>query len=233
MASRCGFCCWASSSSRFATPTVALASWSIAARIVAPRCSSAGRRGRVALHLSRLEVRRRSNCLDMPNVPPAQDFKDRVKARAYKVVERNGLIWTYMGKRQSAPPPMYTIEILALPDEDRFTRVHQRECNWFQSLEGDIDTSHFRLPAYRRAEDGGCRSQDDPQMGRRRSRARLQVDRDRMGHDVRGLPSGRARHVLLPASPTSSSRSSPSRPTARSRTRSPAPSTCRWMTRIR
>ena len=21
--------------------------------------------------------------------------------------------------------------------------MHQRECNWFQSLEGDIDTSHF------------------------------------------------------------------------------------------
>ena len=28
-------------------------------------------------------------------------------------------------------------------EQDAFTRVHQRECNWFQSLEGDIDTSHF------------------------------------------------------------------------------------------
>ena len=82
------------------------------------------------------------NCLDMPNVPPAQDFKDRVKAKAYKVIERGGFIWTYMGSRKQAPP-LPNLEILYLPDEERFTRVHQRECNWFQSLEGDIDTSHF------------------------------------------------------------------------------------------
>ena len=82
------------------------------------------------------------NCVDMPNVPPAQDFKDRIKAKAYKVVERAGFVWTYMGARQQAPP-LPNVEVLMLPEEERFTRVHQRECNWFQSLEGDIDTSHF------------------------------------------------------------------------------------------
>jgi phthalate 4,5-dioxygenase len=82
------------------------------------------------------------NCVDMPNVPPAQDFRQRVKAKAYKVVERAGIIWTYMGARKEAPP-LPSLEILELPEEERFTRVHQRECNWFQSLEGDIDTSHF------------------------------------------------------------------------------------------
>jgi phenylpropionate dioxygenase-like ring-hydroxylating dioxygenase large terminal subunit len=75
-------------------------------------------------------------------VPPAQDFKHRVKAKAYRVVERGGFVWTYMGSRAETPP-LPNLEILMLPDEDRFTRVHQRECNWFQSLEGDIDTSHF------------------------------------------------------------------------------------------
>jgi phenylpropionate dioxygenase-like ring-hydroxylating dioxygenase large terminal subunit len=82
------------------------------------------------------------NCTDMPNVPPAQDFKQRVRARAYRVVERNGLVWTYMGARREAPP-LPTMEILMLPEQERTIRVHQRECNWFQSLEGDIDTSHF------------------------------------------------------------------------------------------
>src|ERR671939_1953987 len=43
------------------------------------------------------------NCLDMPNVPPAQDFKARIKAKAYKVVERAGFVWTYMGSRKEAP----------------------------------------------------------------------------------------------------------------------------------
>src|SRR5215813_3711146 len=82
------------------------------------------------------------NCVDMPNVPAAQDFKARIKAKAYKVVERSGFVWTYMGKR-AQPPELPNIEIMMLPEEERFTRVHMRECNWFQSLEGDIDTSHF------------------------------------------------------------------------------------------
>src|SRR5215475_5385469 len=82
------------------------------------------------------------NCVDMPNVPAAQDFKHRIHAKAYKVVERSGFVWTYMGKREK-PPQLPSIEILMLPEEERFTRVHMRECNWFQSLEGDIDTSHF------------------------------------------------------------------------------------------
>ena len=39
-------------------------------------------------------------CVDMPNVPPEQDFKDRVHAKAYPACERNGLIWVYMGPLQ-------------------------------------------------------------------------------------------------------------------------------------
>ncbi|MDB5828560.1 MAG: putative rieske (2Fe-2S) domain protein, partial [Variovorax sp.] len=33
------------------------------------------------------------NCVDMPSVPPAQDFKEKVKAKAYKALDRNGLVW--------------------------------------------------------------------------------------------------------------------------------------------
>ena len=82
------------------------------------------------------------NCLDMPNVPAKQDFKDKVKAKTYKVAERAGLVWTYMGPRAVAPP-LPEIEAVMLPEAERQLRVHQRECNWLQSLEGDIDTSHF------------------------------------------------------------------------------------------
>jgi phenylpropionate dioxygenase-like ring-hydroxylating dioxygenase large terminal subunit len=81
-------------------------------------------------------------CLEMPNLPADQQFADRVHAAAYKVIERGGLVWTYMGKR-AEPPPLPDIESLALPEHERITRVHQRECNWLQALEGDIDTSHF------------------------------------------------------------------------------------------
>ncbi len=82
------------------------------------------------------------NCTDMPNLPAHQDFKDKVKAKAYRVHESNGLVWTYMGPREQAPPaPGY--EAASLPESDVRLCFAQRECNWLQAFEGDIDTSHF------------------------------------------------------------------------------------------
>jgi phenylpropionate dioxygenase-like ring-hydroxylating dioxygenase large terminal subunit len=82
------------------------------------------------------------NCVDMPNVPSHQTFAERVKAKSYKVFERNGLIWTYMGKRET-PPPLPSFEPILLPEDQCNVFFVQRECNWLQALEGDIDTSHF------------------------------------------------------------------------------------------
>src|SRR6478752_1410188 len=82
------------------------------------------------------------NCLDQPNLPEDSRFTDRVKAKAYKVAEKGGLIWVYMGKRQ-VPPPLPALEVLSIPDDERIVMCHKRDCNWLQSLEGDIDTSHF------------------------------------------------------------------------------------------
>jgi phenylpropionate dioxygenase-like ring-hydroxylating dioxygenase large terminal subunit len=82
------------------------------------------------------------NCLEMPNVPVDFRFEPRVKAKAYPTLEQGGLIWTYMGKRETAPPPP-ALEVFNIPDDQRIVQIHQRECNWLQSLEGDIDTSHF------------------------------------------------------------------------------------------
>src|SRR5262249_20129487 len=45
------------------------------------------------------------NCIDMPSVPEAQDFKHKIKARAYRTVERAGLVWVYMGE-QAEPPTL-------------------------------------------------------------------------------------------------------------------------------
>ena len=36
------------------------------------------------------------NCVDMPSVPPP-GFMQKVKSKAYKVAERAGVIWVYMG----------------------------------------------------------------------------------------------------------------------------------------
>jgi nitrite reductase/ring-hydroxylating ferredoxin subunit len=82
------------------------------------------------------------NCLDMANVPPHQDFKHKVKAKAYPARERNGAIWVYMGARK-VPPPMPDFELNRLRDEEIVVRMVHQDCNWLQSLENDIDTSHF------------------------------------------------------------------------------------------
>ncbi len=82
-------------------------------------------------------------CVDMPSVPPEQDFKAKVRAKAYRTAERNGLVWVYMGQRQEAPPPLPAIEPSLLPRDEMTQLFVQRRCNWLQALEGEIDTSHF------------------------------------------------------------------------------------------
>jgi phthalate 4,5-dioxygenase len=81
-------------------------------------------------------------CVDMPNEPAESDFKSKVKAVAYPCQERNGIVWTYMGPRRT-PPPLPSLEGNMLPQGEWNVTAIQRECNWFQGLEGDIDTSHF------------------------------------------------------------------------------------------
>ncbi len=82
------------------------------------------------------------NCVDMANVPPHQDFKHKVHAKAYKTEERNGLVWVFMGD-QANIPPLPQIEPTLLPEGEVRIMMVQRECNYLQALEGDIDTSHF------------------------------------------------------------------------------------------
>jgi phenylpropionate dioxygenase-like ring-hydroxylating dioxygenase large terminal subunit len=84
----------------------------------------------------------RGNCVDMPNEPAESDFKHKVKATAYPTRERNGIVWAYLGSRKE-PPPLPMLEGNMLPEGEGNVTAIQRECNWFQALEGDIDTSHF------------------------------------------------------------------------------------------
>jgi hypothetical protein len=47
-----------------------------------------------------------------------------------------------MGERKEAPP-LPQIEATLLPESEVQINFVQRECNWLQALEGDIDTCHF------------------------------------------------------------------------------------------
>ena len=84
------------------------------------------------------------NCIDMPNVPEDQDFKHKVKARTYRAVERAGLVWVYMGEgEKEGAPGLPGFEILDMPADEINVTMMQRDCNWLQALEGEIDTAHF------------------------------------------------------------------------------------------
>jgi phenylpropionate dioxygenase-like ring-hydroxylating dioxygenase large terminal subunit len=81
-------------------------------------------------------------CVDMPNEPAESNFKDKVRALAYPCIDRNGVVWTYMGPRET-PPPFPQFEVNTLPaDHVLPPSIMLEENNWVQGLEGDIDSSH-------------------------------------------------------------------------------------------
>src|SRR3954454_22474429 len=79
-------------------------------------------------------------CVDMPSEPAESNFKNKVRIRAYAAQERSGIVWVYMGPRET-PPSLPELEVTMAPE----TSVQKalRACNWVQALEGDIDTSHL------------------------------------------------------------------------------------------
>ena len=87
------------------------------------------------------------NCLDMPSLPPP-GFKEKVKAKAYKVVERAGVVWVYMGSRAEAPP-LPGFEILDVPEDEIKRQLHPARLQLAAGARGRDRHLAFRLPARR------------------------------------------------------------------------------------
>mgnify|MGYP005635708545 CR=1 FL=1 len=82
------------------------------------------------------------NCVDMPSEPAETDFKHKVNIKAYKAVEKIGMIWVYMGDQNPAPG-LPDFDSMRLSSDKISIRIALLECNYLQSLEGDIDTVHL------------------------------------------------------------------------------------------
>lgn len=80
-------------------------------------------------------------CVDLPNLVSGSTLKEKVRVNSYPVIEKAGVIWTYMGKRAD-PPPFPDLPVFRAPTSRIDTWCMQRECNYLQALEGDLDTSH-------------------------------------------------------------------------------------------
>src|SRR5581483_11968153 len=83
-------------------------------------------------------------CVDMPNEPPESSFKQKIRQTAYPCREQGGAIWAYLGPR-AEPPPLPHLEWTLLPDSHRVFGTSQRECNWLQAMEGDLDNAHTTM----------------------------------------------------------------------------------------
>lgn len=83
-------------------------------------------------------------CVDMPNEPEESNFKQKIRATAYPCFERGGVVWAYLGTRET-PPPLPQIEPNMRSEGEYSVGMTLRECSWLQGLEGDIDTSHLQF----------------------------------------------------------------------------------------
>jgi phenylpropionate dioxygenase-like ring-hydroxylating dioxygenase large terminal subunit len=80
-------------------------------------------------------------CIDVPSEPEESGFARKIKLKSYPLVERGGVLWTYLGP-SDAQPPLPEWEFATVPGDHRFTSKRLEECNWLQAMEGGIDSSH-------------------------------------------------------------------------------------------
>jgi phthalate 4,5-dioxygenase oxygenase subunit len=80
--------------------------------------------------------------VDVPNEPNRPEhIKKAVKLPRYAAREAGGLVWIWVGGT-GEPPPLPHFEFMDLPPEQVSVWFQPSQCNWFQALEGAIDSSH-------------------------------------------------------------------------------------------
>ena len=84
--------------------------------------------------------------LELPNVPAGTQYHRSVRLTAYPTREYGDVVWAYLrpfGEPGAELPEVPQLEFGALPESHRFVTKKLKECNWAQSIEGALDTSHF------------------------------------------------------------------------------------------
>ena len=79
-------------------------------------------------------------CVEQPAEPEHSQFLGKIRIANYPCVEKNGIIFTYMGAGD--PPPFPDYDCFVAPEEYTFAFKGLWDCNWLQGLEGGIDPSH-------------------------------------------------------------------------------------------
>jgi phenylpropionate dioxygenase-like ring-hydroxylating dioxygenase large terminal subunit len=80
-------------------------------------------------------------CIEVPSEPEESGFAKKIKLKSYPLIERGGVLWTYMGPPDHTPP-LPEWEFAMVKPEQRFVSKRIQESNWLQAMEGGIDSSH-------------------------------------------------------------------------------------------
>jgi phthalate 4,5-dioxygenase oxygenase subunit len=126
---------------------------------------------------------RHGGCLEQPAERAGSGFKDKIRHPAYPVVEKGGVIWTYMG--EGAAPLIPDFAFLTAPAEKRMAFRVIQECNWVQGLESSVDPAHT---SFLHRMSGG-----DNRFFRESTNPELEVERTSFGtrmHSLRIMPGG-------------------------------------------
>lgn len=81
------------------------------------------------------------NVVDMSSEPSGSELKQKIKHKAYPTVEWAGVVWTYMGPKETQPefqPPAWAPKATTKVSIAKIVIP----CNWAQILEGAIDSAH-------------------------------------------------------------------------------------------
>jgi phthalate 4,5-dioxygenase len=101
------------------------------------------------------------NVSETPAEPAGSTLKNKVHHTAYPCKEAAGIIWSYLGPKETVPLlPNY--EWMNLPPENLYVTKSVQDCSWLQGLEGECDSSHLSIlhQAFSEAKRGG----GDPDM---------------------------------------------------------------------
>jgi len=80
-------------------------------------------------------------CIDVPSEPEESGFARKVKLKSYPLIDRGGVLWTYMGPAEKQPP-LPEWEFCTVGAKQTFSTKRLQESNWLQAMEGGIDSSH-------------------------------------------------------------------------------------------
>ena len=83
---------------------------------------------------------RTGQCVEQPGEPEGSRMHERIQATSYPVVERNGIVFAYMGPGD--PPDFPNFDCFRAPSSHVFAFKGLWECNWLQAMEVGIDPAH-------------------------------------------------------------------------------------------